>query len=106
PYNEYNGTFPVRQVHNRRVLRLVSAALPVDALHHDISAHPEAVQQNSLSDADLMSLTSTIYGVLRARGRSADDIRRWMRSAEPFRSQWSATEPLITQLEKKESDGR
>ena len=89
-----------------RVLRLVSAALPMDALHHDISAHPEAVQQSSLSDADLMSLTSTIYDVLRARGRSADDIRKWMRSAEPFRNQWSATEPLITQLEKKESDDR
>ena len=89
-----------------RVLRLVSAALPVDALHHDISARPEAVRQSSLSDADLLSLTSTIYGVLRARGRSADDIREWMRSSEPFRNQWSATEPLITQLEKRESNDR
>lgn len=85
-----------------RVLRLVSAALPVDALHHDISARPESVRQKSLSDTDLASLVSTIYGALRARGRSPDDVRAWMRSAEPFREQWSATETLLTELEEHE----
>ena len=85
-----------------RVLRLVSAALPVDALHHDISARPESVRQKSLSDTDLASLVSTIYGALRARGQSSDDVREWMRSAEPFREQWSATETLLTELEENE----
>ncbi len=85
-----------------RVLRLVSAALPVDALHHDISARPESVRQKSLSDNDLVSLVSTIYGALRARGRSAGDIRKWMRTADPFREQWSATELLLTGLEENE----
>ena len=85
-----------------RVLRLVSAALPVDALHHDISARPESVRQKSLSDTDLASLVSTIYGAFRARGQSSNDVREWMRSAEPFREQWSATETLLTELEENE----
>ncbi|MDE2982788.1 MAG: ATP-binding protein [Gemmatimonadota bacterium] len=85
-----------------RVLRLVSAALPVDALHHDISAHPESVCQKSLSDSDLANLVSTIYGALRARGQSPDGAREWMRSAEPFREQWSATEMLLAGLEENE----
>ena len=85
-----------------RVLRLVSAALPVDALHHDISARPESVRQRSLSDTDLTSLVSTIYGALRARGQSAADVREWMRTAEPFREQWPATETLISELEEDE----
>ena len=85
-----------------RVLRLVSAALPVDALHHDVSARPESVRQKSLSDTDLASLVSTIYGALRARGQPPDDVRKWMRSAEPFREQWSATEMLLAELEENE----
>ena len=85
-----------------RVLRLLSASLPVDALHHDISARPESVRQKSLSDSDLASLVSTIYSALRARGQSADDVREWMRSAEPFREKWSATETLLAELEENE----
>ena len=85
-----------------RVLRLVSAALPVDALHHDISARPESVRQKSLSDTDLASLVSTIYGALRARGQSADEVRKWMRSAEPFREKWPDTKTLLADLEENE----
>ena len=89
-----------------RVLRLVSAALPVDALHHDISARPESVRQKSLSANDLRNLVSTIYGALRARGQSVDAVREWMRTADPFREQWSATEMLLTEFEENEQDGR
>ena len=82
-----------------RVLRLVSAALPVDALHHDISARPESVRQKSLPTPDLSNLVSTVYGALRARGQSPADVRKWMRSAEPFREQWVATEKLLDEME-------
>ena len=85
-----------------RVLRLVSAALPVDSLHHDISARPESVRQKSLSDADLATLVTTIYRALRDRGQSTADVRKWMRTADPFREQWSATEILLTELEDNE----
>lgn len=85
-----------------RVLRLVSAALPVDALHHDISARPESVRQKSLSNTDLARLVSTIYSALRARGKANEDVRKWMRTAEPFREQWPSTETVLTELEENE----
>ena len=85
-----------------RVLRLVSAALPVEALHHDISARPEAVRQKSLSQIDLVDLISTVYLALRARGQSPAEVRKWMRTAEPFREQWSATKTLLAELEEHE----
>ncbi len=81
-----------------RVLRLVAAALPVESLHHDVSAHPEAVRATPLAVRDLRLVVSTMCGVLRERGLSRQAIKEWMRSAEPFSVQWRQTEPIITDV--------
>ena len=78
-----------------RVLRMVAAALPIDSLHHDVSAHPEAVRATPLAVGDLRRLVSTMCGVLLERGLSRQALKEWMRSAEPFSVQWRQTERII-----------
>ena len=81
-----------------RVLRLVAAALPVESLHHDVSAHPETVRATPLSVRDLRLVVSTMCGVLKEHGLSRQAVKEWMRSAEPFNVQWRQTEPIIADV--------
>lgn len=81
-----------------RVLRLVAASLPIELLHHDISAHPKAVHASQLAVPDLRRVVSTMCGVLVEQGLSCQEIKEWMRSAEPFSVQWRQTEKIINDL--------
>ncbi|MCY4542133.1 MAG: ATP-binding protein [Rhodobacteraceae bacterium] len=78
-----------------RLLRLVASALPIQSLHNDVSSHPETVHSSTLASRDLLHIVSTICDVLVERGHSCEEIKKRMRTAEPFRSQWSDTERLI-----------
>ena len=78
-----------------RILRLVASTLPVDALHVDVSANPENVQSPSVATEDLRQLASSMWCILRDRGDPPDQIERWMRSADPFRTQWSEIANVI-----------
>ena len=81
-----------------RVLRLVAATLPVESLHHDVSAHPKAVRAKPLPVHDLRRVVSTICSVLVEQGLSHQAIKERLRSAEPFSVQWQQTESIITNL--------
>ena len=87
-----------------RVLRFVAAALPVDALHVDVSANPDTVRSRTIAAADLETIVSSMQEILRARGLSSDEIKDRMRLAEPFRSDWDRTSKLIDASKKNEKD--
>ena len=78
-----------------RILGLVAAALPLEALHVDVSASPDAVRSPAIASTDLETIVSSMWDILRARGLPSSEIKDWMRSAEPFRSDWDRISRLI-----------
>ena len=78
-----------------RILRLVAAALPLEALHVDVSAHPDTVRPPTIASEELGTIVSSMWDILRGRGLSTSEIKDWMSSAEPFRSDWERTLRLI-----------
>lgn len=93
-----NGLAPDQVRDFERLLRLVASALPIDSLHHDVSANPDIVSAARLSKADIRDLASHVVQVLQAGGHSADGIRAAVRSADPFRTQWSDVHPFLDGL--------
>ena len=87
-----------------RILSVIAAALPVEALHVDVSANPDAVQSPAIAAEDLGTIVSSMWGILRARELSTSEIKDWMRSAEPFRSDWERTLRVIEDLERDMTD--
>ena len=82
-----------------RLLRLIASSLPIDSLHHDVSANPEAVSAAALPKADIRALAADLIRVLRARGLPLDAIADRMRSADPFRTQWADIDDLLDGLQ-------
>ena len=91
------------QEHFQRLLQLVSCGFPVDALHVDVSASPESVQPPEIVAEDLRQIVASTWHVLKARGLSADQIREWMCSAEPFRRNWMTASSFIEHIESLEA---
>ncbi len=87
-----------------RILRLVASALPVEAMHVDVSANPEKVTPQKIGSDDLRKLASSMWCLLRDRGQVPDQIEEWMRTAEPFRTQWSETANYVRDMERKSRD--
>ena len=81
-----------------RILRLIESAFPLEALHVDVSANPEEVSSPRIGSEDLQMIVSSMWHILRSRGRSPTEIEEWMRSAEPFRAQWAETSKALTDI--------
>ena len=79
-----------------KVLRLVSASLPVDAIFADVGSDPRAVAGMALENGELRDFAKKTYDTLVAAGSSRDDVLLMMSSAEPFRANWHS---LQTQLD-------
>ena len=88
-----------------RILRVIAAALPVEALHVDVSTNPDAVGSPPIALDELGTIVSSMWGILRDRELSACQIRDWMRSAEPFKSDWQRTLRFIEELDQDMTDG-
>lgn len=82
-----------------RLLRLVSSSLPIESLHHDVSANPEVVGVPAMPKAEIRTLADDVIQVLQGRGLPPKAIADWMRSAEPFRTQWSDIADLLDGLQ-------
>ena len=82
-----------------RLLRLVSSSLPIDSLHHDVSASPEAVSATVLPKSDIRALANDLIHILRARGVPPDAIADRLRSADPFRTQLADVANLLDGLD-------
>jgi hypothetical protein len=80
------------------ILELAGAGLPVDSLFADIGAHPEHVAGTAMStDAYREALKATFLHLIRS-GMPASDVVDMLRSTEPFRSNWPATEAIVKLL--------
>ena len=81
-----------------RILRLLASTFPLEALHVDVSANPEEVRSPQIGSEDLRMIASSMWHILRSRGQSPTEIKEWMCSAEPFRTQWAETSRVITDV--------
>ncbi len=80
-----------------RILRLLASTFPMEALHFDVSANPEEVRPYQIGLEDLRMIASSMWHILRSRGHSPAEIEQWMRSAQPFRTQWAETSGVIAE---------
>jgi hypothetical protein len=78
-----------------RLIKVIGAALPMDALLADLASSPETVANETLDAASLRSVINLTYAGLVAAGVSEEYIPRMMRIAEPFRSQWDLVETMM-----------
>jgi len=81
-----------------RVMELVGSTLPMDALLADLGGEPEKVKGNAVSDETLSHTVRTTVRRLRASGVKPEDLSMMLQLTEPFRSNWPATERLLTQI--------
>ena len=82
-----------------RILRIIAAALPVEALHVDVSADPEVIRSPAIADYDFTEIVSSMWRILKDRKLLTEEIKDKMRSAEPFRSDWERTLRIIENLQ-------
>lgn len=86
-----------------RILELVGAALPIDALFADMGAQPERVSGTEMShDTCEQALTATFRHLV-AAGLGVSKVVEMLRVTEPFRSNWCKAD-LILQLLIKETE--
>jgi hypothetical protein len=81
-----------------RVIQVIAAGLPTDAIFADLAGAPEQVKPEPLDDSTLESLFAETWTALRKRGFSTDMIPAMLQAAEPFRSNWDRTEDLIERI--------
>lgn len=87
-----------------RLMRTISAALPLDIIFADLAGEPESVRQATMSREDLeRAFTVTLSGLV-SLGVKAVQIPEMLRRAEPFRSNWEQVESLLSALAPAESD--
>jgi hypothetical protein len=78
-----------------RVLALIGATLPMDALYGDMGNEPEKVSGNEVDDDTLGHAVRTAFRALRGMDLVRDDIVDRLQFAEPFRSNWQRTEQVL-----------
>ena len=83
-----------------RVLRLLASTFPLEALHVDVSAHPEAVRPSPIGPEDLRMIAASMWHILHKRGQTPNQIEEWMRSADPFRTRWAEAVKVLTDIRK------
>ena len=78
---------------------MIASALPVDALHADVSASPtNSVQESEISDDDLDVISMSLWRILRDRNMSNEQIKTQMRTTLPFKRNWDRTLKIIDRL--------
>ena len=87
-----------------RLMRTISAAMPLDIIFADLAGEPDCVRQATMSPEDLARvLTITIEGLV-SLGVKAAQVPDILRRAEPFRSNWDQVERLLSDLAPGASD--
>jgi hypothetical protein len=78
-----------------KVLEMVGASLPVDALFVDLGDDPENIKGAPASDATLQSLVEITFRGLLDQGFASKDITQTMKLSEPYRSNWDRVGSMI-----------
>jgi hypothetical protein len=79
-------------------VKVIAAALPMDAIFADLAGTPEGVINEVLAPDSLKTVLETTYAGLVAAGVSEQHIPRMLMVTEPFRSQWDLTETLLGEV--------
>ena len=82
-----------------RILEMVGAAAPLDALFADMGAQPTHVAGASMSPEALESVVQTTFKRLLATGIEAQRIAEMLQVTEPFRSNWELTQRVLHDAE-------
>lgn len=78
-----------------RVIRIIGAALPVDAVFADLAESPEDVKGESLSKDELRDALEPTLRALRENGIPESVVPEMLRTVEPFRSNWERVEEML-----------
>ena len=89
----------------RKLLGLVAATLPVQALYADVSSSSESVVPQALDQEDFREIVKAMWNILAARGLSVAEAEARMRSADPFRSRWEEAAEVIRTLAAGKQEG-
>ena len=81
-----------------RLLGLIESSLPIDTFFADVSSQPESVSPRAMGEKEFSDLVRETCLSLESSGYPKDEIRLMMTSAEPFRSNWDATENIINSV--------
>lgn len=81
-----------------KIIELVGATIPVDALYADMGNDPEKVSGNHVADQTLGLAVETAYHELERTGLDRASIVELLTYAEPFRSNWSRTEVILRDI--------
>lgn len=76
------------------LLRLASAGLPLEALHHDMVDNYEAIQPEKLDEVDIRSSAVDLIAQLREMGHADSEILRLLKSIPPY----SAAPAVVAKL--------
>jgi len=76
------------------ILRLIAAALPMEALYHDMAEHFSDIKQDSLEETELRSSGKQLIDQLRKMGHGNKDIAAMMKVVPPY----AGNEQIITEL--------
>ena len=87
-----------------KLLGLASSTMPIDSLILDMSSDPEKVSAQNMDDEAFADIVRTTYLTLRANDGTPDDIELMMRSAEPFRSNWTVALRILKSVEQGEPE--
>lgn len=79
----------------QELLRLVSAGLPLEALHHDIVDDFESIQQEGLDEDELRSSGKALVEQLREMGHVDREIKRLLQSIPPYSKSKQIVQELI-----------
>lgn len=83
-----------------RILTLIEAAFPLDAVLADLATSAEKLQGVEVTDQELRDFVVATYHQLQEKGTPGGEIEAMMGSAEPFRSNWPATAEILRTLER------
>jgi len=82
----------------RSVLELVESTLPLDTVFADIGNSPELIGNSATSEKTLNHTIKTTVDKLCQAGVSLDDVITMLEVTEPFKSNWSVSQDIITQM--------
>lgn len=84
-----------------RIVEMISAAIPIDALFADVSAQPTQVAGTAMSPEALEHVVRTTFDRLLAGGIEAERIAQMLQVTEPFRSNWDLTRRILEETQQR-----
>ena len=82
----------------RKLIGLVVATLPVDALYADLSASSESVAPEALAPDHFTEIVEATWRILRQGGLTKSETEAHLRSTDPFRANWEKATKVIRSL--------